>query len=322
MDISVFFDDKVDILTELFEDFLGPIRKNISSKHELCFDCPVCSAEKGVYYDGKGNLSINYKKGKYHCWACQESHGTRGRIKSLFKKYANNDTYRKFNDAKFIFYNDDEEEYTPYISPEITLPSGSINLTLAKGRSYVKDAYRYLKMRNIGDDLIEKYNLHYGGDGYDYRIILPSYNIDSQLNFYLGRSILKKPFMKYKNIELPKEEIIFNEHLINWNKTVFLVEGGYDHMPLPNSIPLLGKVLYDKLFNEIYYKARNNVVIALDPDAKEDVKKIFNKLDSGRLYKKIFYVDFPEGHDVSKINELYGFEGLKSYVTKWKRFNS
>lgn len=322
MGTNIFFDDNSTVLIDIMEEFLGPLRKSHTSKHEYCFDCPECSLEKGFYQtgDGKGNLSVNFKLGKYHCWACSESHDTKGLLFKLFKKYANNDSYRKFKNLKLTFYADEYNTEEIVVKPDIALPEGSIKLAGLNGKSYTKDAYKYLKMRGIGDDLIAKHNLHYGGEGYDYRIVLPSYDIDENLNFYLGRSILKKPFLKYKNLQVPKEDIIFNEHLIDWNKTIFIVEGGFDHIPLPNSIPLLGKVLHDKLFIDIYYKARNHVVIALDPDARDDTRKMFNKLDAGRLAGRVWYIDLPDGQDISKINELYGFEGLKQYVTRWKQF--
>ena len=38
--------------------------------------------------------------------------------------------------------------------------------------------------------------------------------------------------------------------------------------------------MYDKLFNELYFKAKNFVIIALDPDAWDDTVKIYNKLDA------------------------------------------
>ena len=56
-------DNKQLELINLLEEFLGEPRKHYESKGEIHFDCPNCSYEKGVEYDGKGNLEINYQMG-------------------------------------------------------------------------------------------------------------------------------------------------------------------------------------------------------------------------------------------------------------------
>ena len=43
------------------------------------------------------------------------------------------------------------------------------------------------------------------------------------------------------NPEAQKEIIIFNEHLIDWNEPIYIVEGAFDSIFIPNSIPMLGK---------------------------------------------------------------------------------
>ena len=60
--------------------------------------------------------------------------------------------------------------------------------------------------------------------------------------------------MKYLNPITSKEDIIFNEDKIDWNKNLFLVEGVFDSLFIPNSIPMLGKVMSDKLWEAIYTK--------------------------------------------------------------------
>ena len=60
-------------LVDIFESFLGEPRKHNDDTGQVAFDCPACSAEKGlVEGDGKGNLEINYNRNIFHCWACSE----------------------------------------------------------------------------------------------------------------------------------------------------------------------------------------------------------------------------------------------------------
>ena len=72
--------------------------------------------------------------------------------------------------------------------------------------------------------------------------------------------------------------------------------------------------MYDKLFNEIYVKSKNFIIIVLDPDAVEDAKKIRNKLEGGRLINKILLNYMPKDHDVSSFNQTYGNENLKKWL--------
>ena len=50
---------------------------------------------------------------------------------------------------------------------------------------------------------------------YGHRIIVPSYDKDGKLNYFTGRTWLSRKKPKYKNPDLPREEVIFSEQLIN-----------------------------------------------------------------------------------------------------------
>lgn len=311
------FGDNNEDLIDLLEEFLGTPRKHYESKGQISFDCPNCSYEKGVDHDGKGNLEINYELGVYNCWACAETDGTKGRIYNLFKEYASKETLKKFKDGHFIFGGDyyDEGEIQ-VIKKDLLLPPGYYPLDGKQNHILFTAPFNYLYTRGVTDEIIKKFKIGYCIDGkYENRVIIPSYDIDGDLNYFIGRSINKlNTKYKYLNPDVEKTNIIFNEQLIDWNKPVFLVEGTFDHIVIPNSIPLLGKKLYDKLFDELYSKSKNYIIIVLDPDADEDALKIYNKLDAGRLMNKILIVRMPEGHDVSSFNQTYGQANLKDWL--------
>ena len=124
-------------------------------------------------------------------------------------------------------------------------------LRLPKGYTQFKDsnprfiphgeALRYLHSRGITNEMIEKYNIGYTVSGdFAYRIIVPSYNKEGYLNYFVARAWVPKK-MKYKNPTVPKDEIIFNEGLIDWKKDVYLVEGAFDGFFLDNPLVMLGK---------------------------------------------------------------------------------
>jgi DNA primase len=304
-------------LVVLLEEVLGEPRKIYSSKGQVSFDCPTCSSMKGVEYDGKGNLEVNYDMGVYNCWSCSETHDTKGRIYKLFKEFANGDQLRRFIAGKFSFTGDYYESVKE-LQPKETLKLPPEYYSLSGKQKYAdfKSAFNYLYSRGITDEIIDKFKIGFClGGKYQNRVVIPSYDKDGNLNYFVTRSISKytKKF-KYLNPSVDKTEIIFNEHLIDWNKTVFLVEGAFDHIVIPNSIPLLGKKLYDKLFNEIYFKSKSFIIIVLDPDAYDDAVCIFNKLNAGKLRKKILINIMPQNHDVSSFNQIYGQEELKIWL--------
>ena len=63
----------------------------------------------------------------------------------------------------------------------------------------------------------------------------------------------------------PKKDIFMNEHFIDWDKPVSLVEGPFDSINTPNSLPLLGKFLSKYQFN-LLYKNCKELILYLDGD--------------------------------------------------------
>ena len=312
-------DKKHDELIGLLEEFLGESRKHYESKGQITFDCPNCSSEKGVDFDGKGNLEINYELGVYNCWACAETDGTKGKLYYLFKDYAEKDILKRFIKAKFVFDNDFySDDFELIERPKLYLPDDYIGLAGRQNSTLFNSAFAYLYGRGITDEIIAKYKIGYALNGiYQNRVIIPSYSADGLLNYFIARAISKQNTKyKYLNPDVEKTEIIFNELLIDWEKPIFLVEGAFDHICIPNSIPLLGKKMYDKLFNEIYFKAKSAIIIVLDNDAYNDAVKVYNMMDAGKLRNRIFINKMPPDEDVSSFNEKYGQDNLFQWLKK------
>lgn len=305
-------------LLNILDDILGDYRNHYPVKGQISYDCPVCSANKGISHDGKGNLEVNYRKGVYKCWACGDEEGTKGSIGKLIRKYGTKEHYSRFIgldldfDYRFVAAQDEQRE--------IFIPNEAILLTTNEGKKRGRIGYDYLISRGITDEMVDQYTLFFIPDGkYHNRILIPSYNYFDELEYFVTRSIIPKSKLKYLNPNINKESIIFNESMINWNEPITLLEGVFDHMVVPNSIPLLGKNLYELLFNKIYSKAKNNIYIALDGDAYSQAKSIYRKLDTGRLKGKIYIIPIPKDTDISEINQNYGIDGLRKIFKKAKR---
>lgn len=301
------------LIIDILEDILGNHGLHNEDKGQINFDCPVCSHEiKGLDVgDGKNNLEVNYKLNVYKCWSCCESHSTHGSIYKLIKKYGNPRHLKNYT----LLRPEDDNSIAQRTYKKIRLPKEFIafnNIHSAfKLTSHYKQAMAYLKKRNITDDIIAKFNIGYCYDGeYANRIIIPSYDENDDINYFIARSYLPKTKLKYKNPEAQKETIIFNEKYINWDETIYLVEGVFDSIFLPNSIPLLGKFVSKQLFDTLYQKAKN-IVIILDGDAWEDAERLYHKLNCGKLMNKVWAIKLPKDKDIA---DLQG--DLKSYEQK------
>ncbi len=269
--------------------------------------------------DGKGNLEVNYNKDVFKCWACKEINDMFGPISKLIFKYGNSKILKDYKLLKPDFEQSDKTDLEEKI---ITLPEGFKLLKDCTSKDYKYDlAINYLKNRGINNEIINEFDIGYTTIGkYFNRIIIPSYDEYGSLNYFIARWFdKKKTKLKYLNPDVDKTSIIFNEKKVNWDATIYIVEGVTDHIVVPNSIPLLGKYIPDLLFNKLQEKASSSVIIFLDGDAKEDAKILYNKLNSGGLSDKVKLCVAPDNMDPSKINEEFGKKGIISVLKKSRK---
>jgi DNA primase len=121
---------------------------------------------------------------------------------------------------------------------------------------------------------IVKYGIGYCKEGlYSRRVIIPSYNCDGSLNYFVSRSYYVDEKMKYKNPPISKNVICFDSQ-INWNEPIILCEGVFDAITIRrNAIPLLGKFPSKTLVEKIFMNGVSDIVISLDNDAKTEALK-------------------------------------------------
>jgi DNA primase len=294
--------EEVEVLLDLIEEVLDKPKKVYETRHQYGYDCPNCMDIKGLDKgDNKGNLEINLNKFVYHCWGCGIS-GTLGR---LFDEYGTKSQKKVYNLIK-------PEELIQQESkkPKLKLPEGYTTFEDSNPRFIPHiEAYKYLQSRGITDEIIKKYKIGYTVTGdFAYRIIVPSFNKEGVLNYFVARSWVPRK-MKYKNPTAAKDEIIFNEGIIDWNKDVYLCEGVFDSFFLDNPIVMLGKKMSSLLFETLYNNAKGNIIICTDGDAWLDGLKLYHELNGGTLYNKIKIIKLPKDKDIcdlrGQIDEYY-----------------
>jgi len=161
----------------------------------------------------------------------------------------------------------------------------------------------YLYNRGIDDSDILKYNIGYCTEGlYSNRIIIPSYNSDGQLNFFVGRDFYDSK-MKYRNSPTTKDIVGF-DLFINWDEPIILCEGVFDAMSFKrNAIPLFGKTVMNELQKKIIEFKVKVIYLSLDSDAIIDAIKISENFINNGIELRM--MEFQENDP----NEI-GFEKL------------
>ena len=295
-------EENSEIILNIISDFLGTPKKSYENKGQYGFNCKECDDGRN-----KGNLEVNIYQGVWKCWSCSEINDTHGTIQKLVKRYGNKKQLKLIN----IFIPSEDNKIAKKKIPKLKLPEHFKKFNEVSSIYPVRrQAYNYLTNRGITDEMIERYGIGFCDNGsHSGRIIIPSYDKKDELNYYIARSWDLHSRAKYKNPEAEKDKIIFFESLIDWEKDITLVEGAFDSIFIPNSIPMLGKHMSSLLFDTLYEKAKGEITIALDGDAYENTIKLYHELNGGNLYGRIRVVKLPLDKDIAdlrgNINEYY-----------------
>lgn len=329
-------------LYDILTVFLGEAKNGFDENTmQYQFPCPHCIEKYGMQEARKYNLEVSFTKGGvYQCWKCSSEGDDlmHGSIKKLIKAFGNDKLLNEY--ISVIHSIKDSELYklhfkdfdTSIIEKEDLKFPTSFKFFKKDGRNNY-GALKYLQNRGIDWNIIERYKIGFTEREkdedmrkYSYRVIIPSYNALGELNYWVGRDYLPKSDKfnlrtKYANPQVKKTEIIFNEDKINWDADITLVEGAFDHIVVPNSIPLLGKALDKdyKLYWDLITKANARVNIFLDNDIKDNGKEIYTLLNHGRLYNKIRYITTDLGKDPSEIYQNYGYKGIIASLNNAKK---
>jgi len=275
--------------------------------NELAFYCPFC-------HHHKQKLQVNTETQKWHCWTCN-SGGKK--LTSLLRKL---DVDKKTISIIREIYGD--SNYNPKTEDSdakvfISLPKEYISLaTEPKGfNPEYKHAMHYLTQRGIGMAEIVKYNIGYCKDGlYARRVIIPSYNSDGSLNYFISRSYYAEEKMKYKNPPISKN-IICLDSQINWNEPIILCEGVFDAITIRrNAVPLLGKFPSKNLVEKIFMNGVTDIVISLDNDAINEALKVSDYFRKQGINVKLMMLKDKDAAEM-------GYEGFYNELNGTKEFS-
>ena len=226
----------------------------------------------------KPKLQVNIETGKWHCWVSNQ--GGHNLFQLLKQVNADRILFKELSDAVgSTYYTSDKKDDKQII---LNLPKEATPLWNGGDSVQKLHALKFIMERGLTMEDVVRYNLHYCLNGvYQNRIIVPSYDSNGQLNYFVGRDFYKGG-MKYKNPPIPKDIIGFDLY-IDWSQPIVLCEGVFDAIAIKNnSIPLFGKTILPKLFEKILTKKVKHIIISLDEDAFQDSLKMIKKFfDNG-----------------------------------------
>lgn len=287
-------------LKNLVDRAFGEVGCEIKNGETLYY-CPKCRHHKP-------KMSVNLETGNWKCWVCGPTQKTTGKsIRTLFNLlHVGGSFYEELKKYKLVrqdYVHTDTEEH-------VALPDEFRSLTIPNKRPEYKQAMNYLKRRGISLEEIIKYNIGFCYEGeYKDRIIIPSYDENAQLNYFIARTWIKDHIMPYKNPPISKN-VVGLELFVNWSLNVNLCEGVFDAISIRrNAIPMFGKTLNSSIKLAILRNRPPSVTLCLDGDAVNDAIDIQEWLDTNNIPCKMVWY---ENEDASEMG----------YSKNWKLINS
>ena len=284
-------------LIHLLERTLNSRGKKLTKQDEYMFFSPFVS-----HY--KPKLQVNMASQKWHCWVSNQGGHS---LYSLFKKInADSRYFSELKDIVFIPTNKDEVESKVIVS----LPREYQSLSSKSKSLFYKHAIKFLKQRGINETDIKKHKMGFCDDGiYGNRVIIPSYDENGILNYFVGRSFMGDK-MKYKNPNVSRDIVPF-EWFIAWSYPIVLCEGVFDAISIrTNAIPMLSKKPSNSLLRKIFEKQVKTIYIALDNDAKKDAYYLSEFFKDFGIDSKV--VNLPKNKDPNNL----GFEQMNELIGK------
>ena len=266
------------------------------ANNEFLFKCPYCDHHKRKF-------SVNLDKGYYKCWVCDTRGKNLYRVVRRFGTHHHKSQWREltseinFDKLEDLFVEKIEEKQI------LEMPEGFVSLANKEVPPTGFAARNYLRKRGISKQDIVWWKMGYcSGGEYEGRIIIPSFDDEGDLNYFISRSYDKVQYPKYKNPPASKN-IIFNDLFVDWTSDIILVEGIFDAIIAGrNAVPILGSTLntHSVLLRKII-KEDAGVYVALDPDAKKKELEIIKTLLDFDI--EVWKVDIGDNEDVGSMNK-------------------
>lgn len=295
-------------LISLLDEVLNQTSRKRKGGNELVYFCPKCR-----HYKRKLEVCIDETNkffGVFHCWTC----GTSGNLYALME-FTPSPSLCKSRLSVLLkgikVVRGSEKFYKA--SSIISLPNEFWPLITPRKSPEYRNAMAYLKKRGVTEIDIVRYNIGYceSVGEYENYIIIPSYNSEGVLNFFMGRCYYDTPkYFPHKKPDVPMDNVVGFEIFVNYNEPLNLCEGVFDAIAIRNNaIPLFGKYPSRQLREKMIINGTKRVNLVLDSDALSDAVKNYKLLRDDVPNVEVHIVKL-NGKDPSSL----GFENVSSLI--------
>lgn len=276
-------------MKKIVEKYLGSYDHVEQGGTQYFYNCPEC---------GHHRFTINYDKNVFRCWKC--GYSSKSIISLLFDLNASYTDIQKIKEHLGIkdYYGGGDKSLQEKIDKILFFEEETKDTPIHEQRSwislftksiFVTKARKYLYSRGVSDYEIRYYNIKYDRD--TAMLVFPSYDIHGNLNFYVKRNV-GHDYSYYENCDRSKKNIIFYESLIDFTRPVNIVEGIFDVFKVgDNTIPLLGSLMTNRLYRLLVAFETPEVNIMMDPDAKDSMIKMGEKLSTNGVNTNIIVLE-------------------------------
>ena len=163
------------------------------------------------------------------------------------------------------------------------------------------------------------------------RLIIPHFNTEGRLIGWAGRSFDNKEKLKYHNVKLYEEQLLYGLERVDNSKVMYVTEGQFDSLFIDNCIAASGVSAFD---SEYMQCNKENIVLIVDNEPRniaivKSVEKYINKgynicLFPNTIMEKDINDLANAGYTKSKIKELLynnTASGIEAQLlfTQWKK---
>lgn len=286
---------------QLLEQVLGKGHK--ANRDYYQFECPFHHGKNGP------KLGISLGTGKWKCWVCASKGMS---VVNLFKRLNANQQQQQH--AKTLFGERIQFDVNTLVQ-SVSLPKEYIPLYNSSGSIFHRNAKNYLQGRGVNELDIMKYRIGYCEFGkFSDMIVFPTYDFQGSLSTFTTRSFTNlhsRKFLLAGNFD--KNNIVPDEHLINWNEPVIIVESKLDAIVIKrNAFSLDGKELLQKVKRKIIESETPEIILCLDGDALIAMMNHASYFINQGV--KVKLVELPYNEDANSL----GYEKVWQYINNAK----
>jgi hypothetical protein len=214
---------------------------------------------------------VNPGQDRFNCWHCGFKGGSLAALmvpnSEEFREYL---TFRR---GSPILQKEEQEK------PRCTsLPEGFTPFALDGGRREAP-YLSYLLGRGVTRRTVALYRMGYVDVGrLAGRVVVPSFDSLGMVNFWSARSIYPNEILRYC-LPIATKDVISNEHMVDWTRPVYLVEGIFDETAVGSqAIALYGKFALPSLLLRLVERRPPKVNVCLDDDAIDEAWELAMEL--------------------------------------------